>query len=532
MNKDSSPDRSRSGLSLKARLGLGAGLLGLATLLTVAMLVIGMARVSQRLDTALAAETRLEQYSALSTQVSTFIVVAAEAIQRGLPPETRAERIDGIAATLDRSFVMLRAGLDAEVAEAQGLDEQSRRATQSLGLARMQALFRSTRDGLVSETEDRDRLRAYLDTFASGFEPLLAGAVNEEKRLRAGILAGIEDLRRSLTLAAIAIGLAALALCAGVYFGLIRPQFRRLDALRDAARRIGREEFDIALPAGPRDEIGALSAETARMAQALAARAEAVARDRAQLGEIIRQRTEALSAANARLERTDEDRRRFFADISHELRTPLTVILMEAQLGRQGDDPAPAFATIEARAQRLNRRIDDLLRIARSETGQLALETAPVALADLLAEAVAETRAELSNAGMVLEAPDAAPLTVTGDRNWLRQVVVGLIRNAIRHARAGGRLRLELREDGGFGEIVLTDNGPGIAAEDQARIFDRFAQGGGGNAQGFGLGLALARWVIEEQGGSIALQSPLPRDAALGEAAGTKISVRLPLDRG
>ncbi|NIY97412.1 sensor histidine kinase, partial [Salipiger sp. HF18] len=240
-------------LSLKARLGLGAGLLGLATLLTAAMLVAGMARVSQRLDTALAAEQRLEHYAALSTQVSTFIVVAAEVIQRGLPPETRAERLAGIADTLDRTFASLRRGLDAEVADAapMGLDAQSRRATQSLAIARMEALFRNTRAALVADTRDRERLRAWLDTFASGFEPQLAGAVNEEKRLRAEILAGIDDLRRRLTLAAVLIGLAALVLSAGFYFGLVRPQFRRLDALRDAARQIGRAEVAVPPPHTP-----------------------------------------------------------------------------------------------------------------------------------------------------------------------------------------------------------------------------------------------------------------------------------------
>jgi len=521
-------------LSLKARLGLGAGLLGLATLLTAAMLVAGMARVSQRIDTALVAEQRLEHYAALSTQVSTFIVVAAEVIQRGLPPETRAERLAGIADTLDRTFASLRRGLDAEVADAapMGLDAQTRRATQSLAIARMEALFRNTRTALVADTGDRERLRAWLDTFASGFEPQLAGAVNEEKRLRAEILAGIDDLRRRLTLAAVLIGLAALVLSAGFYFGLVRPQFRRLDALRDAARQIGREEFAVHLPDTRPDEIGQLTTETNRMARALAARAAAVAEDRAKLGEIIDQRTEALRLANQRLERTDEDRRRFFADISHELRTPLTVILMEAQLGRQGADPAPAFEVIEARARRLNRRIDDLLRVARSETGQLALEPVPLDLGEVLADAIAETAAELSNAGMTLTAPEPGSTRVRADRNWLRQVVVGLIRNAIRHARQGGALRLELTEAEGMGVIAVIDNGPGIPAADQARIFERFAQGQAGRAQGVGLGLALARWVIEEQGGSIAVESPVTQDRAEGAAPGTKIAVRMPLATG
>ena len=172
----------------------------------------------------------------------------------------------------------------------------------------------------------------------------------------------------------------------------------------------------------------------------------------------------------------------------------------------------------EARAARLNRRIDDLLRIARSETGQLALDTEGVDLAELLSEVQGETAAELSNAGMelTLDVPDG--LSVSADRNWLRQVIVGLVRNAIRHARAGGALQLAAREREGEAEIIVTDNGPGIPPEDQSRLFDRFTQGGGENAQGFGLGLALARWVIEAQGGTIAILSPLPRTEALGEA--------------
>ena len=505
--------------SLKARLGAGAAVLGGMTLLLAAALWLGMAQVSQRLDAGLAAERRMDQYAALSTQVSTFIVVAAEVIQTAQSPQTRVDRTDSTAQMIERSFGILRAGLDVEVAEARGLDARSRRASQSLLIARMEALFAGLRGALTSELTNVQSLRGHLDRFASGFEPLLAQAVNEEKRLRTEILSGIDALRGWLVTAAAVMAVLAVVLVAGAYLGLVRPLVRRLDLLGDASRRIGAEDFAVTLPEG-RDEIGRLQAQTNRMAATLASRADEVARDRAHLNEIIAERTRALEAANQRLERTDEDRRRFFADISHELRTPLTVILMEAQLGAKGGD----FATIESRARRLSRRIDDLLRVARSETGQLALDPAPVSLPALLREAEAETAAELSSAGMELtrEAEDA---TVMADANWLRQVVVGLIRNAIRHARDGGTLHLGVRAVGEMGEITVTDAGPGIPPGDQTRVFDRFAQGQPGS-QGFGIGLALARWVVDQQGGTITVQSPAD------DGRGTRLVVRLPLLAG
>lgn len=519
-------------LSLKLRLGIAAALLGAATILTAGILYTGMAQVAVRLEAALAAENRMARYAMLSRQVSTLLVVATEAVQTGLPADTRAERIGPVADGIRETFGFLQQDVALAVNRVQtlGIDQQSRYGTQSLGLARMAALLDSTMTALTAEDDNRDRLRAYIDTFASSFDPLLSQAVNTEVLFRNEILSGIEDLRQRLALTALVIAGLSVVLVLGFYLGLVRPQFGRLDRLRAAARQIGQEDFAVALPVAQRDEIGQLYAETSRMAQALAERQEAIGRDRARLNEIIAERTEALQAANAELAAVDANRRRFFADISHELRTPLTVILMEAQIGKRGGGaPEVAFATIESRAARLNRRIDDLLRVARSDSGQLALDTRPVSLRDLAAEVVEEVRAEIANAGMTLQADPVPDDPVTGDANWLRQVLAGLVRNAIRHARDGGLVRISAEAEGDRAGLSVSDLGPGIAPQDQARVFDRFAQGGTANAQGFGIGLALARWVVEEQGGVISITSPLPRDpSGGGTAPGTKISVLLP----
>ncbi len=516
--------------SLKVRLGIGAAILGGLTLLAAAIFLVGMMRVADRLDAALGTEARLARYSTLSREVSTFLVIATETVQSGQPPQVRAERLEPVAATLRQTFAALRGDLERGVAAAQGLDAQSRQATQSLGLARMEALLASALAALRSDEGERAVLRAHIDTFAGRFDPLLNQAVQTEVMFRNEALAGIDRLRRDLSVAAVIIGGLSLPLVAAFYLLLIRPQFRRLDRLREAAREIGQENFAVALPEGEADEIGQIYAETGRMARALAQRRDEVHAEWARLNETIAARTEELRAANMRLEEVDANRRRFFADVSHELRTPLTVILTEAQIGQQqsAGETRAAFATIEARAGRLNRRIDDLLRVARSDSGQLALDPVRVPLARIAEEAVAEMRAEIDNAGMTLD-PGAMPgAVVRCDPNWARQVVVGLMRNAIIHARGGGRLALRAALDGARAGLSVIDNGPGIAPEDQARVLERFARAERGRAEGFGIGLALARWVVEAEGGEMRLSSPVPRDDALGDAPGLCITVLWP----
>lgn len=522
---------SPSRLSLRSLLGLGAASLGIGTCLTALILWLGMTNVASRLDTALEAERRMAGYASLSTQAATFLVVATEAVQRELPYDVRVARMEPVAQTLRATFARMQEDVAIAVQSAQdlGVDQQSRYGTQSLGLARMQALLDTTLRGLSEKTDSKPALQASIDTFASGFDPLLSQAVNTEILLRNAVLLEIDELRQKLSVAAIAIVTVTILMVTGFYFVLVRPQFRRLDQLRLAAQKIGQAEFAVDLPQTRQDEIGQLFGETARMAHALAARQEDVETEWARLNETIEERTEALRSANATLAEIDENRRRFFADISHELRTPLTVILMEAQIGAQTDGcNRDAFATIKARASRLNRRIDDLLRVARSDSGQLALDPQSVHLPALWNEIREEIQAEVNTAGMHLDMSTPPDLQVHCDPNWLRQVLVSLVRNAIRHARDGKFVALHAEDSGSDITLAVIDNGPGINAKDQAVVFERFTQSGIANAHGFGVGLALARWVIESQRGKITLQSPLPRDAALGDAPGTKIAVRLP----
>jgi signal transduction histidine kinase len=253
-----------------------------------------------------------------------------------------------------------------------------------------------------------------------------------------------------------------------------------------------------------------------------------LAADRAALEDTVAARTADLRAANARLEAVDQSRRRFFADVSHELRTPLTVILGECDLAlrstSRGGDPGPVFATIKKRAQRLKLRVEDLLRVARSESGEIAFDKRPLGLALVLSEAVDNMASEAARrrVGLTLD-PGTRDVECLADREWIRQTVESLIDNALRHAAGLSRVEVALAaEPGPVGRITVTDDGPGFDAS-EAELFERFRRGksAGPDETGFGIGLALARWIVEQHGGTIRL-------GAGPDGRGARVSLDLP----
>ena len=252
-------------LSLKVRLGLGAALLAAGAIFASVALYSGMTRVAESLNSALAAEQRMSRYAVLSTQVSTFLVIATEAIQTGIAHDDRKQRLSPAVEKIGSTFSDLREGLEIAVADAEhlGIDQQARYGTQSLGIARMEALLDSSLRGLSRDTDDPAVLRAHIDSFASAFDPLLNDSVNAEVRFRAEILEGIGQLKESLTRTAILVGLGSLLLVPILYVWLVRPQFRRLDRLKSAAQMIAVEDFSLHLPETSHDEIGNVFIETA-----------------------------------------------------------------------------------------------------------------------------------------------------------------------------------------------------------------------------------------------------------------------------
>ena len=219
--------------------------------------------------------------------------------------------------------------------------------------------------------------------------------------------------------------------------------------------------------------------------------------------------------------------REFAADASHELRTPLTVIRasvedLERHPRKSVATVGSALTDIRDEVDHLTSMVDDLLLLARSDSGAMELERVPLDLGDV-ASTGASGLTRLADERDVRMVVDPIPAEVAGDPARLRQLVAILVDNAIRHAPAGSRVDVRVRTDGGDAVLVVEDEGPGIRAEDLPRVFDRFYRAAGAPGGGTGLGLAIAAWIVERHGGRIA--------AANRDAAGARFTVRMPLIR-
>ena len=199
--------------------------------------------------------------------------------------------------------------------------------------------------------------------------------------------------------------------------------------------------------------------------------------------------------------------REFAADASHELRTPLTVIRSSVEhLQRHQDRPVAAsvdaLEDIDAEVTHLTALVDDLLLLARSDSGAVALDTQTMDLGDVAFDAAGSFgRAAEARGVHVLVDPE--PVMIQGDPARLRQLVMILVDNAVRHSPRGGEVTVQVRDAGSLAAIEVRDQGPGVREEDMPHVFDRFWRAPGAPSGGTGLGLAIAKWIVDRHGGRI-----------------------------
>jgi signal transduction histidine kinase/ActR/RegA family two-component response regulator len=227
------------------------------------------------------------------------------------------------------------------------------------------------------------------------------------------------------------------------------------------------------------------------------------------------------------LRQANERQSEFLAVLGHELRNPLTAIVTTLQLLRLQKAVAPAheeaYAVLDRQVMQLTRLLDDMLDVSRIARGKLQLSKEPIAAQELIRRAVETTGSLFAARGHDLEvvAPQS-PVTLLVDPARVEQVLANLLTNAAKYTPPEGKVRVELDVETDHAVIRVSDNGVGISAEMLAKIFEMFAQAPEHRSQGLGIGLALAKTLLEMHGGSIAAHSD-------GPGAGSRFACRLPL---
>jgi signal transduction histidine kinase len=318
--------------------------------------------------------------------------------------------------------------------------------------------------------------------------PIVRRPVNDSPE--AGFIARVE---RAILIAVA--GALVLAVLSGVL--LAQTLTRPVRALTAATRALARGELGRQVVIATNDELGELG--------------------------------QAFNQMSADLARGVKLRRQMTADIAHDLRTPLSVILGYTEALADGKLHATpeTFAVLHDEAQHLRHLVDDLRVLSLADAGELTLQPADVAPVELLARVALAHQVQADQKGVKLAVEAVGDLpSLHVDPERMTQVFGNLVSNALRHTPAGGEIRLAAAADEGQVVMQVKDTGIGIAAEDLPFIFERFYRGDKARAQNgeSGLGLAIAKSLVEMHGGAIA--------AAGAPGQGAVFSVRLPASAG
>ena len=258
----------------------------------------------------------------------------------------------------------------------------------------------------------------------------------------------------------------------------------------------------------------------------------AVRRSGERLESQIVARTAELSEANARLRAIDVKRTQLLAEVSHELRTPLTVLRGEADVALRGkpdaDELRLSLERVRGQAAELSHLLDDLIAFARTDSEAQQHQPSRVRLDEVVAAATDEARvlASAREVEIVTESDDAGA-EVEADFRRLRQALMIGLDNAVKHSPPGTRITVRTARQGVQVRLEIADQGPGVTEADRPRVFERFYRGAGEGElmnQGLGIGLAIAKDIVERHGGTIRLDN--------GDEGGAILVIELPLAAG
>ena len=312
---------------------------------------------------------------------------------------------------------------------------------------------------------------------------ILAGVLVSDVAAVVSVRAGLP-----IGVAAVLAAALALALVQIVARGLTRP----LREMAEGTTAMARGDYSVRVPDGGRaDEVGDLARAFNVMA--------------AELAEVERYRKDLV------------------ANVSHELRTPISALQAKLENVADGVEPADpdTIRTMLAQVERLGRLVSQLLDLSRLESRTVPLDVRPFEVGVVLAHVAREARLS-APADVVLDVDAPSGLIAEGDPERVHQVVANLVENAIRHSPRPGRVTIGASTaDDGRVRLMVTDEGPGIPDDEADRVFERFYRADAARtAGGAGLGLAIARWIVDLHGGDIRVER--------GEPRGCRMVVELP----
>jgi signal transduction histidine kinase len=299
---------------------------------------------------------------------------------------------------------------------------------------------------------------------------------------------------------------------------LVRRLVRPIESIQAAAAKIGSGALDERIDAARRDELGAVAEEFNRMAERLQESHAALEQKVEERTRELQKALDELADKSRELEVASRHKSEFLASMSHELRTPLNAIvgfsqvLQQKLFGEVNEKQAEYLDDILSSANHLLSLINDILDLSKVESGQVELERDSFSLREALERGVVmiRERATKNGVGLQLELDPRVEL-VDGDERRIRQVVFNLLSNAVKFTPKGGHVEVSATRQDGEVIVAVADTGPGIAPQDQARIFEEFQQtdAGAEHREGTGLGLALSKSLVELHGGRIWVESEL-----------------------
>jgi signal transduction histidine kinase len=303
-----------------------------------------------------------------------------------------------------------------------------------------------------------------------------------------GVAVLVQGLGLRADLPLVLVGLAAAAVALAMVLLLARGMTSPLREMAVAARAMARGDYTKRVTATSRDEVGELA--------------------------------RAFNAMAGELAETDRVRRDLVANVSHELRTPITALQAVLENLVDGVEPADeaTLRTMLGQVERLGRLVEQLLDLSRLEAGVAPLDRRRFELGALLERVVEESRMHREHAARrdvsVGVHVDPTRLDVLGDPERIHQVVANLLDNAVRHSPEGGRVEVGARPENGHIRIEVADQGPGIPPSEVDRVFERFHRADrmrSSDDGGSGLGLSIARWIVDLHGGQIRVEQNQPR---------------------